>query len=80
MRRLRLQNAPFYKEFVKDLKHLVRIWRIGLLGHEAPEAPECFVLKRICKGFEAFEKDLADQPPEAIGARGSRMISFVKDL
>ena len=50
----------FCKGFVKDLKHLERIWRIGLLSLQAPEAPECSVLWRICKGFEAFGKDLAD--------------------
>ena len=34
----------------------------------------------ICKGFQAFGKDLADRHPEPWGARGSRMICFVQDL
>ena len=53
--RQRLQNALFCKGFVKDLKGLERIWQTGLLSHEAPEAPKCSVLCRICKGFKTFE-------------------------
>ena len=55
MRRLRLQNAPFCKGFVKDLKHLERIWRIGHLSHKVPEGPKCFALWRKCIWFGEVE-------------------------
>ncbi len=49
---------------MKDLKHLKRTWQIDVLGHDALEDPKCSVLRRVRKGFEAFEKDWANRPPE----------------
>ena len=65
MRRPRHQSAPFCKGFVKDLKHLKRIWRIGLLSHEAPEAPRCSALEGGCEGL-LMQKGCASRSPMCI--------------